>query len=350
MARLRQEVDNLRAALHWCRSERGSTALGLRLAAALLSYWQISGGGVEGRYWLEAMLPRVPEAPPVVQARAFHAAAVLAREQGDAAAAWPLLETALGLYREAGDERGTADVLHALGYRDLVTGNYQQGIVHLEEALAMRRAAGDLAGVAETLGGLSSMYGLQNRDDEAIAFLREAVALRRELGDTWGLTVALATLGMTLAVTGKIDAAEPLLHEALPLQESLGNRAGTALSFYGLTLVARQRGDLPTARDLCRKTIAAWHETGNIFQLGIPLREMAVISLAEGKAVVAAQLLGFAEAHEKRLEHVTPPRYRRIHDATMAGVRQVLPGAELDAAYRAGGHLSLDGAVALAVS
>jgi non-specific serine/threonine protein kinase len=350
MARLRQEVDNLRAALEWCQSGQGSARLGLRLAAALLPYWMISGGGAEGRYWLDAMLPRAPEAPPAVQARAFHAAGVLARDQGDAAAAWPLLETALALYRAAGDGRGTADVLHAFGYRGLITGNYQQGIVYLEEALAMRRAAGDLAGIAETLGGLSSLYGLQNKDDEAIAFLREAAALRRELGDTWGLSVALATLGMTLAVSGMIDDAEPLLREGLPWQESLGDPAGTGLSFYGLSLVARQRGDVPLARDLCRKGIATWHEAGKVLQIGIPLREMAVIALLEDRAVVAAQLLGFVESHEKRLGHVTPPRHQRIHDATLADIRRVLPGAELDAAYRAGTRLSLDQAVELALA
>lgn len=350
LSRLRQEANNLRAALDWCCSDVGDPNLGLRLAAALFPYWQVSGGAREGRYWLEALLVRPGEVAPILRARATHAAGVLAREQGDAAAAWPLLEMALTLYREAGDERGTADVLHALSYRDLIAGNYAAGIVHLEEALAMRRTLGDLAGVAETLGGLSSMYGLQNDDGRAIALLEEAVALRRRLGDTWGTTVVQTTLGMTRALAGELDAAEPLLHEALQLQASLGNRAGMALSFYGLTVIARTRGDTASGRDLCRKSIAAFHETGNAFQVGIPLQEMALISTLEGSATVGVQLLGFVSEHERRLGVTQSPRSRRTYDATAEAARRLLPDVEFEAAYRAGGRLSLDQAVALALA
>lgn len=350
LSRLRQEANNLRAALDWCCSDAGDPSLGLRLAAALLPYWQISGGATEGRYWLGVLLDRTDEAAPGTRARACHAAGVLAREQGDAATAWPLLETALTLYREAGDERGTVDVLHALAYRDLVTGKYPQGIVHLEEALAMRRAAGDLAGVAETLGALSSMYGLRNDVSIAISLLEEAVALRRRLGDTWGMTVVLSTLGLTRALVGELDVAEPLLREALQLQESLGNRAGTALSFYGLAVIARKRGGTVSARDCCRKSIVAWHETGNAFQIGIPLQEMALISTLEGGAIVGAQLLGFVTEHERRLGLARSPRSRRTYDATVEAARWLLSDVEFDTAYRAGSQLSLDQAVELALA
>lgn len=350
LAGLRQEGNNLRAALAWCCSDRGDASPGLRLAAALLPYWQISGGAAEGRYWLDALLARAGEAAPGDRARATHAAGVLAREQGDAATAWPLVKTALTLYRASGDERGTADVLHALGFRDLINGNHAEGVLPFEQALAMRRTMGDLAGVAETLDGLASMYGLWNDDRTAISLLEEAVTLRRRLGDVLGLTVVQSPLDMTRALVGELEEVEALLNEALRLQESLGNPAGMALSYYGLAVVERQRGDTKSARDLCRKAVAAWHATGNAFQIGIPLQEMALISALEGGASVAAQLLGLVTAHEGRLGLARPPRNRRAYAAAADSARQRFSDAEFDAACRAGSQLSLDQAVELALA
>jgi len=349
VAQLRAEANNLRAALAWSCTPTGDPGLGLRLAVVLVPYWQITGGATEGRSWLDALLACSGEADHVTRARAIHAAGILARDQGDGAA-WPLLETALAIYRESGDRSGTAAVLHALSYRDLVTGNYDQGIVHLEEALAMRRAASETSAIAESLGALSSMYGLRNDDRIAITLLEEAVALRRSLGDSWGMAIAQSTLGMTHALIGEPSVAEPLLREALDLQESLGHRAGMAISFYGLALVARQAGNTGPAKDLCRRAVSAFHETGNAFQIGIPLQEMALIRALEGDAAPAARLLGFVTEHEHRLGLAQSPRSRLTYDAAADATRRLLSDPEFEEARRAGSRLSLDQAVDLALS
>jgi predicted ATPase/DNA-binding XRE family transcriptional regulator len=347
---LRAESDNLRAALEWCRADASAGALGLQLATSLLPYWLITGGAAEGRYWHDVLLETAQGVSPELSARAHHARGVLARESGDTAGAWRSLEVALALYREIGDNHEVAGVLHALSYRYLVDGEYARGIEKLNEVLSIRRAAGDRAGIAETLGALSSMYGLQNQDERAIALLSEAVALRRDLGDPWGLAVVLSTLGMTLATVGEIEAAEPLLREALDTQESLGNRVGTSISYFGLTLVARQRGDLSGAHDLCRAALGLWRESRNVFQLVILVQEMAVILLDEGDAERATQLLGFVQSLSDRTTQAPPPRYRRVYDAAVERSRASLGDAAFRLMHDAGGRLTTDGALELALA
>jgi non-specific serine/threonine protein kinase len=348
LARLKAEGDNLRSALAWCMSPTGPRELGLRLAAALLPYWQVLGYTSEGWEWLNALLQDRSEVSDVVRARALHAAGVLARERSDLPSSVRCLEEALNLYRAEGDERGIAGVLHALSYRALAESDYADGIRMLEEALVLRRRYGDMAGIAESLGALSSMYGLQNDDRRAAAFLEEAVALRRGLGDDWGLAVALATLGLTLVRIGETARAGELLEEALPLQRSLNNRTGVALSLYALAQIARLEGDLDLAAARCREAIDIWRGLNSLAQLTSAFEEMAEISVAQGTLWKAASLLGFVEAVCDRIGLALPPRYRQVHDRTLAAVRTGMEEAEAAAALATGGYMSLDDAVACA--
>ena len=72
MTALRQERDNLRAALAWSLSH-GTAAdgdgagdrlrMGLRLVAALWFFWYADGAPIEGARWLDALFSRLDGAP-----------------------------------------------------------------------------------------------------------------------------------------------------------------------------------------------------------------------------------------------------------------------------------------------
>jgi predicted ATPase len=92
-ARLEEEHDNLRAALHWAAAQ-GAGTLGRRLAGALWRFWRTRGYWTEGREHLTAMLalPEAEDDPTdrAARAKAANGAGVLAAAQGDYAAAEPL--------------------------------------------------------------------------------------------------------------------------------------------------------------------------------------------------------------------------------------------------------------------
>ncbi|HEV2281289.1 MAG TPA: hypothetical protein VGX75_02720, partial [bacterium] len=67
LTRLEMELDNLRAALHWCRIHRAADA-GLRMADALFRFWDTRGHLREGRDWLVTFLS-LSSAPDGVRAR-----------------------------------------------------------------------------------------------------------------------------------------------------------------------------------------------------------------------------------------------------------------------------------------
>ena len=92
LERLDLEHDNLRAALEWCRAQGDDDAM-LRMAAALVRFWDIRGHVAEGRRWLDLAigLARGPATP--ARARALIGAAYLAVLQGDLPSASALLQT-----------------------------------------------------------------------------------------------------------------------------------------------------------------------------------------------------------------------------------------------------------------
>src|SRR5262249_8038880 len=82
------EHDNLRAALEWCRTAGTGGAAELRLAGALVWFWEQRSHLSEGRQYLEAALSRDSGAPARLRIRALRGAGRLTLgAQSDPAAA-----------------------------------------------------------------------------------------------------------------------------------------------------------------------------------------------------------------------------------------------------------------------
>ena len=111
--RLEAELPNLRAALAWLR-DAGDAERGLRLAAALWTFWVVRDRVPEGRRWLETFLA-TGAVEPAGRTRALVAVGDLAERQGDYAAAVACLDEAVALARARGDRAGEAAALRGRG-------------------------------------------------------------------------------------------------------------------------------------------------------------------------------------------------------------------------------------------
>src|SRR5262249_44106243 len=136
---LETEHDNLRIALEGCLTDPGREEGGLRLAATLARFWVARGHYTEGRSWLKRTLDRCGDAPPIWRARALNGAGRLAWFQSGFASARLLLEEALTMYRECGDQRGAATTLNSLGFIVMMQGEYAVAFAYGEESVAILR-------------------------------------------------------------------------------------------------------------------------------------------------------------------------------------------------------------------
>ena len=223
---------NLRAALTWYLDRRDA-AEGLRLCAALWSFWYVRGYATEGRAWSAAFLALPAPASPsahISPARAQTLLGVgqLAQTQGDYTASADALAASIGLYRTLGDRRSTAAALLAAGFTARVQEDYT--------------AARDL--------------------------LRESLAESRETGYSFVAAGALHHLGM-IAADADHDpgTAEDLLQQSITLYRSLGLTRFIALLQLSLGDVACRQQDYPRAHRLLTQGLTGMSQTGE--KLGI---------------------------------------------------------------------------------
>ena len=99
-----------------------------------------------------------------------------------------------------------------------------------------------------------------------------------------------------------------------------------------------------------RETLAGWHHLGRRGAIANQLECFAFIALARGDSSRAARLLGAAEAIREVGTAPMLPHERAEYDSAVQRLRRDCDRAAVDSAWGEGRRLSVDQAVALALS
>ena len=164
-----------------------------------------------------------------------------ATEEGDYQTTSGFLEEALAIWRELGDQHGTARALISLGHAALRAGDSRQANARLEEALALSRELGDTRSMGFELSGLSEAALRQHDYARAARLGEESLALRRQLSNKWGVGVSLGTLGWVAMRQGDLPRAMAQWRESLDVRQEIGDMGGSAWCLERLAEVARAR-------------------------------------------------------------------------------------------------------------
>ncbi|HSH77655.1 MAG TPA: tetratricopeptide repeat protein [Herpetosiphonaceae bacterium] len=286
---LEGEHDNLRAALAWAL-EGGRIEGGLRIANAIVRFWEIRGYVQEGLAWFERLFAQADEGiSPVVRVNALAFAAFLAGFLGKSSATLAYGREAVALAEAAGDAGnpmlilalgGLASGTEAMGdyqttfaiqeraiqlYRDssapsfylgmslfvqggtaIELGDYATARALLDESLTLAREAGDAFRIAHILNTFGNLARCEQKYAEAQTAYEHSVALLRELGATRDLTSPLQNLGYTCLHLGDVERAHALFSESLALHQAQQNTPGMAEGLIGFAAIAVVRG-LPAA-------------------------------------------------------------------------------------------------------
>jgi non-specific serine/threonine protein kinase len=319
MDRLETEHDNLRAALAWCSTDTDAREgqdeeVGLRLATALIMFWDVRGYFSEGREHLARALSCRAGARTAAAAMALIFAGGLAGRQGDNAAAQPLLEESLAIYRELGDKHGIAIAMINLSNvvndrRDFATARSL-----LEASLAVLRELGDKRGIGLALNNLGAHH-MSVVGDYSLAhsLFDECLALRREFGDPRGIAEVVNNLGLVEWFQGDFAASRSRQEEALRISQQIGDRRG----------------------------VATYLE-----DLGMALSAESQVEKQVEKAVI---LWGVADALRESIGSSEQPLAQSLHDSQVAKVRSLLGEAAFQSAWEAGRAMLWERAVGFAL-
>ena len=313
--RIELDQDNFRAAFDWSMSH-GDAQRALCLGAALWRFWQMRGHLREGRARLDAILAMpATHDRPLDRAKALEAVGGVAYWQGDMEACQAYYDECLALTRASGDAGAIANALYNDSFPGLVTkSNIPKALALLEEALPIVRQLGDDRGIAGCLWALGQCYYATDDFAAAVPPIEEAIILYERLGDRFGTGWALFVRSSIALKMNETSVARPPSLQALKIFAAADDVTGIVLVLDQLSEVARQEGDRLRAARLAGASAA--HELSSGAGLGTvvgtregwrtdaPLSEAEVAARAEGHAMTLERAVAYAFAGDDQVKEV----------------------------------------------
>jgi predicted ATPase/DNA-binding NarL/FixJ family response regulator len=302
---LKQEHDNLRAALQWLveREEDGQCrAIAWRLVGVLYDFWVVYGYVREGQQFVERILVKNEGVVAPVRAKALNSAGWLALWQNAYERAEALCQESLALYRTLQDTFGMAEALYRLGLAVAMRGDATVACALLEECQVLFREAGHKTALSLSLMALASTIirqADQSQYPRAHLLLEEGLALSREEHFQPGSAWTLYCLGLWHLQQDDASAARPFFAESLALFRTLGQRHYIVLPLYYLGKVAAAQRDFPTAYALYKETLVLLQQLDDLYSSATCLEGWGCAAAQHGAAVWAVQLWGAAEVRRK---------------------------------------------------
>ena len=272
LARIDDEIGNLRAVFDWAEEDVARAEVELRLLYALHWYWFARGHFHEARRRAEQALAHAEHVDPIVRARAQVAFANVAVWQADWNVMRPAIDEAVNVLREANDpgtlsialmllgtayafaekddysaaktmaqakemarrlgrDVGLAMVSYWSGVTAQLRGDWSIARTELEEC----RDIGEQFGILPATGHANTVLGFvalhEKKRDEAIDSFRRALDVHAEIDDRWGLTQVIEGVGLLLLEGGEAETGTRLLAAASAAWLNLGARPGRDAEF-----------------------------------------------------------------------------------------------------------------------
>lgn len=393
MMRVEAEYANVRAALTWAL-ETNAIAHGLRMAAALRTFWFLHSQYLEGLDWLERFLARsTPSASrkeQAVLAEVWTGIMALSHRLDRFERARDAGEAALALRQKIGDKTEIAWALNNLANPVMALRDYARAGALYDECLALQREANNRPAMVMPLLNLGDLRHEMGQPHEAMAYYEESLKLSYEVGEndwaralTWNNigevyilldeptraievtepgyrlftekrdTFGAATCAFTLArAHWRIAAAEVarvLLAEAERLFGILGNLVMVARIRYVRASLALEQGNSAEAqRELAQVLADLSDQARESKYIWWHIERVATIVGQRGEPDLAARLRAAAIARRDATSSLIEPAERDMRARDLDHLCAMLDAPTLAECLAAGEALSLEDAVALA--
>lgn len=351
MGRVEIEHDNFRAALDWA-AQAGAVESGLQLAGALGWFWNRRVHSSEGREWLIKFLAAGSQSATALRAKALHHILELSCELSDLECAVSLHPQAQTLAGEVDDLRVKAWLLTSLGF---TTYTPQDKRAYYEDALVLFRQLGDQWGICETLGRLASVSLTRADFVHAEALLEESIRLARQAADKSVLAFVLCISGFKDSFyQNKINQhTAHKFQEALELFHEQYYKNGIVWALVGLGEVALIQGKYEESWIFFKQSLLLGQHIGCKGYFQDCLIGLAKIHCAHREPERTVRILG---ATSNLIPGILLDKSKlnefcwRDFEYLLSTVRTQLDETIFDTAFAEGQAMTLDHAIALALS
>ncbi len=326
MRRLSADDENLRRAVEHLASDRAGTEQLFRFAKALGAYWLADVPFAE---LSELLLPRLAD-PPAEVDRVLYGYALLVGaglNRFQLGAAMPLVERALAVARETGDERLLVIALAGSADCSFILRASSDGLPLAEEAVERARRLQDPVLLAASLGTLMTLRA--ETDPQAVpALLEEALAAAALAGNKRAELSLLNNAAVVALRTGEIEVAERQLERAYERREELGGLLHHVLVNLGWARWERKLDG--EARTSFEEALHQSRRNGDSAGLAYSTLGLACLEAAARRCGRAAVLLGSADGQFERIGEILIAPEDRYHDEAVASARSALGPEEYE--------------------
>ena len=348
LALCEQEHGNIRGALDYL-FESKQAAWAMRLASALLPFWQGRALLQEGRDALVRALALAPDDErSTVRARALFAVGAIVHPMGDPEGCAAYARQALGIYRALNDRDGQAVALNAMGVAFHRMQRYDEARRAFDEAVAIWRELGREQATVRTLANLASVALDAGDAEDAIALYRETRTRCQHTGDVAAVAWAISGEARVEQFRDNGAAAAQLYETALQTFESIQDSWGAGDSLLSLGIIAGEAGEERLARERLERALAIFRQVKDVRGTLRIVEAAAYLSARAGAAERALTLAGAAAASRRTLNVPLPAAAQARLEAVLDEARRTLDPARAGSAWMRGWSLSPEAAIELA--
>lgn len=277
--RLEREHDNMRAALTWA-IEHQEADLALRLGSALWRFWQIRGHIDEGVERMRAVL-NLNDGDPRYRSHALEAAGGLAWWHASLDDAKAFYLQALQLEEGLGDNGRIANALYNYGLARAVGGDPDDGINLLNRALSIYTDAGDNLGVASVEWGLGTAISITRSNyEEALVHFQQALAGFQEMNEAFMLGWSHRMVGLMHARLGDSVTARTHFRSALDIFAPVPDVPGIVMGLRDFAESAIKEGRMDRALTLVGAMASLERRSGSLLTTAFYVNQMQGLDLA----------------------------------------------------------------------
>jgi predicted ATPase len=250
---------------------------------------------------------------------------VVALHQGQLREAHSFYSDSLNLRQEAKDRRGIAFSLTSLGWVESKSGMLDQAGRHLQEALGLFEELGDKQLYAFALNIFGDLLHDQCEFSKSLTLMEEkGIAIESELGSKYGLSFSLRVMADNLLALGDLGKAAKLHEESLALRQATKDKWCIAQSLHRLGIVAIRQEEHELAITRLTKSLFLRSEMEDKIGTVECFEGFAIFACNQNSYMLAAELLGAAEAVRDAIGAPRPPCLRNEFDKIQSALNETL--------------------------
>ncbi len=331
--RLDADHDNLRAVLAW--SVERCPEVGLRLAAAIVRFWEMGNYWIESQQWFQRLLPFRRHVPPAIAARALLASN---RVLFFSAPSEGLLREAASIFHTLGDHRGVALALGELATSVAYHDRHNEALILGNQGLELAREKGDAETIDHLLVCTASIATWRGDLPQAIELSERQLERARARGDLWSAFRLLHRLSEIAALRWDGEAALRYGHEALEIGRMPGHAGALHLAHlaisYGLFILER----FDEANQHAKESLRREWMRGSVHPLVLEQLTLCAVALTEPAR--AARLWGAGNTRRQAIGVAPPAIVVDIYQRHITMARQELGDERWRLAYQQGRSMS----------